>query len=193
MWVIYIRYVAASLLNSPRCATSLSDGSITLDFNRGRTEFDFFPLCGTYILTVPQEVGAAGQKPYNADTAKVSDTSSAGSESISILCLYRVELFAWRRVRAYFQLVPRIFPLSLSLFLALWKLHPSGRTMQRFCFECLIRAGYSRWFAWKRLTVQTVLVVFGQFNLRGPFFVIEIIIRINKTLILLSTISVIYI
>ncbi len=158
MWVIYIRYVAASLLNSPRFATSLSDGSITLDFNRGRTELDFFP-CVAHTFWPYLQVAAAGQKPYNADTAKVSHKSSPESESI-LYCAY-TELNCLPD--AAYTLISRWFPgflLSLSLFLALWKLHPSGRTMQRFCFECLIRAGYSRWFAWKRLTLQTVSVVF---------------------------------
>lgn len=67
-----------------------------------------------YSLTVPRKVGAVGPEPYNADTAKVRHASSRGSQSISILCLYRVVLLVWRRVRAYFSSYPGFF-LSITL------------------------------------------------------------------------------
>jgi len=139
MWVIYIWYVAASVLNSLRWATSLSDSSITLDFNRGRTELDFFPLCGTYILTV------AYLRKSGVRTEAVRCRYCKGKTHEQPWKLSSPSLFlhSWTVC-----LTPRtrLFPAASQYFPPFYRsLKASSiRTRQRFCFECLIRTGYTR-------------------------------------------------
>lgn len=103
-----------------------------------------------YILTVPRKVGAAGPKPYNADTAKVRKASSHWSKSIYFVPIQSCTVGQASRTRVFLTGTQDWFSPSQ------WKRCFIWQTTQRFDIYHLIRSEHMCWFALKSYIIQPV-------------------------------------